>query len=68
MGRGAKADKINTKEYHCKICLDKILEFKSQLKLKTDTENIFCDHRKLSDYNLQQFRNFLSKQISSNNF
>ena len=44
-----------------KICITQILEFKSLLKFHTDTEEIECDHRKLSDYDLQQFWNYLQR-------
>lgn len=61
-------DKINTPEYHAKICIDVILEFRDQIKFPTDIEYCEWDKRKLSDYNLQHFRYYLQKKIKKENF
>lgn len=63
MGNRLKPARINIKEYHAKICQDMLLEFRDQIKLPTDTENYYNDHRKLKDYDLQHFRDYVSKFI-----
>lgn len=58
-----KKDRINIEEYHAKICIDMILEFKAQIKFPSYTENYYCDKRKLSDYDCQQLWDFIQKKI-----
>jgi hypothetical protein len=64
MGRRTKEDKVNREEYRAEICMDIMIEFRDQLKFPTDTEHCYCDHRKLSDYNLQQFRDFVARRVN----
>ena len=64
MGRRIKTDKLNRTEYRAEICMDIMIEFRDQIKLWTDTDNYYSDHRKLSDYNLQQFWDFVAKRIN----
>jgi len=47
---------------HANICMDMILEFKSQIKFNSYTEEQECDHRKLADYTLQQFWNYIQRK------
>lgn len=45
-------------EYKAKVCMEMILKFRDRLKVNPEE-----DKRKISDYNLQQFRNWLQKSI-----
>ena len=63
MGRRTRPDRVNMKSYHAKICIDLILEFKSRLKLRLDTEQYYCNKIKLSDYNMQQFRDYIITEV-----
>ena len=45
-------------EYKAKVCMELILKFRDRLQV-ADEE----DKRKISDYNLQQFWNWLQKNI-----
>ena len=47
-----------TEEYKSKVCMEMILRFRDRLKVPNEE-----DQRKISDYNLQQFRNWLQKYI-----
>ena len=38
-----------------RVCMDLMIEFRDQVKFSTHSEECECDHRKLSDYNMQQF-------------
>ena len=46
------------REYKIKVCMELILEFRDRLKVSNEE-----DQRKISDYNLQQFWNWLQKGI-----
>lgn len=65
MPRRIKPERENIEEYHAKITIDMIIRFRDQIKLDTDTENQMCDKRKLSDYDLQQFRCFIQRFIKT---
>lgn len=65
MGKRLKPDRVNIEEYHAKITMDMILEFKSQLKFETRLDSEQYDNRKLSDYDLQQFRNYIQTKVIS---
>ena len=45
-------------EYKAKVCMELILKFRDRLPV-ADEE----DRRKISDYNLQQFWNWLQKRV-----
>ena len=65
MGQRGKqwvVDRQELQDKHANICMDMILEFKAQLKFSSDVEECECDHRRLSDYNLQQFRCYIQKK------
>jgi hypothetical protein len=64
MGRRIKQDKLNRLEYRAEICMDIMIEFRDQIKLESDTDNYYNDHRKLSDYDLQQFRDFVARRVT----
>jgi hypothetical protein len=64
MGRRLKPDKIDREEYRAEICMDLIIEFRDQIKFDSDTEAYYDDLRKISDYNLQQFRDYVAKKIN----
>ncbi len=51
-------DRKWTEEYKAKVCIELILQFRDRLKVPNEE-----DQRKISDYNLQQFRNWLQKYI-----
>jgi hypothetical protein len=63
MGNRLKPIRVNIEEYHAKITQDLILEFYHQLKFPSHTEEQLCDHRKIQDYNLQQFWDYVAKKI-----
>ena len=65
MWKRLKPERINIEEYHAKITLDMMLEFKRQIKLESYTEEYECNRIKLSDYDMQQFWNWLQKKIIS---
>lgn len=42
-----------------RVCEDMMIEFRDQIKFDTRAEYCEWDRRKLSDYNLQQFWNYV---------
>ena len=63
MGKRLKPDRVNIEEYHAKITQDLILEFYHQIKFDSDTEDQLCDKRKIKDYNLQHFWDYVANKI-----
>lgn len=49
----------NMQDKNANICMDLIIEFRDRIKFKSYVDNQECDKRKLSDYTLQQFWNYL---------
>jgi len=65
MWKRLKPTRVNIEEFHAKITMDMILEFKRQIKFQSYTAEQMCDRRKLSDYNIQQLRDYVQKYIIS---
>lgn len=63
MGKKVVYDPKVSKARCAKQCMEEVLNFKSQIKFHSDTEDYYTDHRILSHYNLQQFRDYLQTKV-----
>ena len=58
-----RTDKARKEDHYATICLQEMIAFRDHIKLPWDTENYYDDKRKLSDYSLQQFREYEARKI-----
>ena len=65
MWRTVEYDPRIKREYKLKNTMELIVEFRDQIKFESYVENYECDKSKLSDYDLQQFRCRLQKEIKT---
>lgn len=57
MWRRLKPPKVDMEEYHAKICMSLIIEFRDY------NTNPFDEEVRLSDFHLQQFRDYIQSKI-----
>jgi len=58
MGKRLKPLKVDLEEYHAKVCMSLILEFRDY-NVRPDEEV------RLSDFHLQQFRDYIQSKIKT---